>query len=112
MIATKNILAAASTPAPVGGKSSVINLRIDDLTKSIIAGEAIRDGRSMSQITLRAIHLGLAHMLAPAPAPVVEVVESAPKPAKPASKPAKPASKPAKPASKPAKPASGSARMA
>ena len=67
--------AAASTPAPVG-KSSVLNIRIDDATKSLIAGEAIRDGRSMSQITLRAIQLGLAQMLAPTPAPVVEVVEA------------------------------------
>ena len=70
--------AAASTPAPVG-KSSVLNIRIDDATKSLIAGEAIRDGRSMSQITLRAIQLGLAQMLAPTPAPVVEVVVEAPK---------------------------------
>ena len=94
MIATPNILAAAaSTPAPVG-KSSVLNIRIDDQTKALIAGEAIRDGRSMSQITLRAIQLGLAQMLAPTPAPAVEVVE-APKAAKPA-KPAKPASKPTK----------------
>jgi len=98
MIATTNTLAAAaSTPAPVG-KSSVLNIRIDDQTKALIAGEAIRDGRSMSQITLRAIQLGLAQMLAPTPAPMVEVVE-APK----AAKPAKPASQQAKPASKPAK---------
>lgn len=82
MIATNNILAAAaSTPAPVG-KSSVLNIRIDDQTKALIAGEAIRDGRSMSQITLRAIQLGLAQMLAPTPTPVVEVVEAAPKAAK------------------------------
>jgi hypothetical protein len=79
MIATNNILAAAaSTPAPVG-KSSVLNIRIDDQTKALIAGEAIRDGRSMSQITLRAIQLGLAQMLAPTPAPVVEVAKVAPK---------------------------------
>lgn len=71
---TSSVL-AASASAPVG-KSSVLNIRIDDATKALIAGEAIRDGRSMSQITLRAIQLGLAQMLAPAPAPVVEVVEA------------------------------------
>ena len=53
-------------------KSSVLNLRLDDSTKAAIAGEAIRDGRSMSQIALRAIRLGLAQMIAPAPAPKVE----------------------------------------
>ena len=70
---TSSALAAASAPV---GKSSVLNIRIDDATKALIAGEAIRDGRSMSQITLRAIQLGLAQMLAPVPAPVVEVVEA------------------------------------
>jgi len=53
-------------------KSSVLNLRLDDETKALIAGEAIRDGRSMSQIALRAIRLGLAQMVAPAPAPKIE----------------------------------------
>lgn len=53
-------------------KSSVLNLRLDDETKALIAGEAIRDGRSMSQIALRAIKLGLAQMIAPTPTPKVE----------------------------------------
>jgi hypothetical protein len=53
-------------------KSSVLNLRLDDETKALIAGEAIRDGRSMSQIALRAIKLGLQAMIAPTPAPAVK----------------------------------------
>ncbi len=53
-------------------KSSVLNLRLDDETKALIAGEAIRDGRSMSQIALRAIRLGLAQMIQPATPPKVE----------------------------------------
>ena len=53
-------------------KSSVLNLRLDDETKAAIAGEAIRDGRSMSQIALRALKLGLAQMLEPTPAPAIE----------------------------------------
>lgn len=83
-----------TTPA---SKSSVLNLRLDDETKALIAGEAIRDGRSMSQIALRAIKLGLAQMVAPVPTPVVAVVEEA-KPAK-----AKAKAKASKPASKPRK---------
>jgi hypothetical protein len=59
-------------------KSSVLNIRITDEIKSAIAGEAIRDGRSMSQIALRAIQLGLAQMLAPTPAPKA-VAPKAPK---------------------------------
>lgn len=57
------------TTASASAKSSVLNLRLDDETKALIAGEAIRDGRSMSQIALRAIKLGLTQMIAPAPAP-------------------------------------------
>jgi hypothetical protein len=63
---------------PASAKSSVLNLRLDDETKALIAGEAIRDGRSMSQIALRAIKLGLAQMLTPAPAPKA-VAPKAPK---------------------------------
>jgi hypothetical protein len=59
-------------------KTSVLNIRITDEIKSAIAGEAIRDGRSMSQIALRAIQLGLAQMLAPTPAPKA-VAPKAPK---------------------------------
>ena len=81
-------------------KSSVLNLRLDDETKALIAGEAIRDGRSMSQIALRAIKLGLAQMVAPVPTPVVEVVEAA-KPVKAKAK-AKAKATPAK-AAKPRK---------
>lgn len=104
-ITTTALAASASTPV---GKSSVLNIRIDDLTKSLIAGEAIRDGRSMSQITLRAIQLGLAQMLAPTPTPVVEVVVEAPKAAKAA--PAKAAkAAPTKAAKAKAKAAKGSA---
>lgn len=53
-------------------KSSVLNLRVTDAIKQAIAEEAIRDGRSMSQIAERALALGLAQMLAPTPAPQVE----------------------------------------
>lgn len=67
-----------SNITPASAKSSVLNLRLDDETKSLIAGEAIRDGRSMSQIALRAIKLGLAQMLAPTPAPKA-VAPKAPK---------------------------------
>jgi hypothetical protein len=38
----------------------------------MIASEAIRDGRSMSQIALRAIKLGLAQMVAPTPTPTAK----------------------------------------
>lgn len=61
----KNTMTANTTTA----KSSVLNIRLDDETKAMIAAEAIRDGRSMSQITLRAIRLGLTQMLAPTPTP-------------------------------------------
>jgi len=60
------------TTTTTSAKSSVLNLRLDDETKSLIAGEAIRDGRSMSQIALRAIKLGLAQMTQPATPPKVE----------------------------------------
>lgn len=66
------------TTTAAAAKSSVLNLRLDDETKALIAGEAIRDGRSMSQIALRAIKLGLAQMIAPAPAPKA-VAPKAPK---------------------------------
>jgi hypothetical protein len=59
-------------------KSSVLNLRVTDAIKTAIAAEAIRDGRSMSQIAERAIKLGLAAMLTPAPAPKA-VAPKAPK---------------------------------
>ncbi len=49
----------------------MLNIRITDEIKTLIALEAIRDGRSMSQIALRAITLGLAAM-APKPTPQVE----------------------------------------
>ena len=58
-------------------KSSVLNIRITDEIKTMIASEAIRDGRSMSQIALRAIQLGLAQMIAPTPAPVTKVKPAA-----------------------------------
>jgi hypothetical protein len=64
MIATNNTAAAA--------KQAVLNLRLPDEVKAAIASEAIRDGRSMSQIALRAIKLGLDAMIAPAPAPAVK----------------------------------------
>jgi hypothetical protein len=54
----------STTPTPA---TSVLNLRLDDATKTMIASEAIRDGRSMSQIALRAIKLGLAQMIQPTP---------------------------------------------
>ena len=60
------------TTTTTAAKSSVLNLRLDDETKALIAGEAIRDGRSISQIALRALKLGLQAMLAPTPAPQVE----------------------------------------
>jgi hypothetical protein len=77
-------------------KSSVLNLRLDDETKALIAGEAIRDGRSMSQIALRAIKLGLQAMIAPAPAPAVKTPK-APK-AKGKGKGGEPPAAPAAPA--------------
>jgi len=59
--------------------TSVLNLRLDDVTKAMIASEAIRDGRSMSQIALRAIKLGLAQMIAPTPTPTAKAPAKAPK---------------------------------
>jgi hypothetical protein len=52
--------------------TSVLNLRLPDDLKAAIASEAIRDGRSMSQIALRALKIGLEAMIAPAPAPAVK----------------------------------------
>ena len=57
---------------PTASATSVLNLRLDDATKAMIASEAIRDGRSMSQIALRAIKLGLAQMVAPTPTPTAK----------------------------------------
>ena len=57
-------------------KSSVLNLRVTDEIKTAIAAEAIRDGRSMSQIAERALKLGLAQMLAPAPAPEIKTTKA------------------------------------
>jgi hypothetical protein len=64
---------------PTTSATSVLNLRLDDATKALIASEAIRDGRSMSQIALRAIKLGLAQMVPPAPKPSVKAPAKAPK---------------------------------
>lgn len=66
------------TTATAAAKSSVLNLRVTDEIKTAIAAEAIRDGRSMSQIAERALKLGLAQMLAPTPAPQA-VAPKAPK---------------------------------
>jgi hypothetical protein len=52
--------------------TSVLNLRIPDEVKAAIASLAIADGRSMSQIALRAIKLGLEQLAAPAPTPAVK----------------------------------------
>ena len=59
--------------------TSVLNLRLPDDIKAMIAGEAIRDGRSMSQIALRAIKLGLAQMIMPTPTPTAKAPAKAPK---------------------------------
>ena len=72
-IAEKSTTMSDSIPS---AKSSVLNLRLDDETKALIAGEAIRDGRSMSQIALRAIKLGLQAMIAPAPAPSTKATKA------------------------------------
>jgi len=49
-------------------QTSVLNLRLPDNLKAAIAAEAIRDGRSMSQVALRALGLGMAQITtAPAP---------------------------------------------
>jgi negative regulator of replication initiation len=53
-------------------KTSVLNIRVEDEIKAMIAGEAIRDGRSMSVIANRALKIGLEAMIAPAPAPAVK----------------------------------------
>lgn len=60
------------TTTTTAAKSSVLNLRVTDAIKQAIAEEAIRDGRSMSQVAERALALGLAQMLTPTPAPKVE----------------------------------------
>jgi len=52
--------------------TSVLNLRLPDDIKAAIASEAIRDGRSMSQIALRALKIGLDAMIAPIPTPAVK----------------------------------------
>ena len=52
--------------------TSVLNLRLPDEVKAAIASLAIADGRSMSQIALRAIKLGLEQLAAPAPTPAVK----------------------------------------
>jgi hypothetical protein len=77
--------------------TSVLNLRLDDATKAMIASEAIRDGRSMSQIALRAIKLGLAQMIAPTPTPTAKAPAKAPK-AKGKGKGGEPPAAPAAPA--------------
>jgi negative regulator of replication initiation len=65
------------TITTTSAKTSVLNIRIDDATKAAIATESIRDGRSMSDIALRAIKLGLAQMTTPAPEPEVEAPKAA-----------------------------------
>jgi len=52
--------------------TSVLNLRLPDELKAAIASLAIADGRSMSQIALRALKIGLEQLAAPAPAPAVK----------------------------------------
>jgi negative regulator of replication initiation len=69
-------------------KTSVLNLRVEDAVKAAIAGEAIRDGRSMSDIANRALKIGLEVMLASIAAPAVKA-----KPATKAKAKAKPATK-------------------
>jgi hypothetical protein len=76
--------------------TSVLNLRLPDDLKAAIASEAIRDGRSMSQIALRALKIGLEAMIAPAPAPAVKTPK-APK-AKGKGKGGEPPAAPAAPA--------------
>lgn len=104
-----NTITTSATSA--AAKQAVLNLRLDDETKIAIAREAIRDGRSMSQIALRAIKLGLAQMIAPTPSPVVEAPAPTPK-AKSKGKGGKggkggTGSAPAKPKGKGPKPAGG-----
>ena len=74
-------------------QTSVLNLRLSDDLKSLIAAEAIRDGRSMSQVALRALALGMAQITAPLnPPPVAKVAKAAkatPKAAKATPKAAK-----------------------
>ena len=64
----KIIMSTTSTTSA----TSVLNLRLPDDLKAAIASEAIRDGRSMSQIALRALKIGLDAMIAPVPAPAVK----------------------------------------
>ena len=71
---------------PTSSATSVLNLRLDDATKAMIASEAIRDGRSMSQIALRAIKIGLEAMITPTPAPTAKAKPAAKAKAKPAAK--------------------------
>ena len=42
--------------------SEVLNLRLPASAKSALAAEAIRDGRSISQVALRAMRIGMAQM--------------------------------------------------
>ena len=63
--ATKKIQPVAQPATPSYEKEAateVINLRVPASVKSTLAAEAIRDGRSISQVTLRAIKLGLVQM--------------------------------------------------
>ena len=82
-------------------QTSVLNLRLSDDLKSLIAAEAIRDGRSMSQVALRALALGMAAITTPPapPAPPAAKVK-APKP-KPPKAPKAPKAKAKAPKAKP-----------
>ncbi len=42
--------------------TEVLNLRLPASAKSALAAEAIRDGRSISQVALRAMRIGMAQM--------------------------------------------------
>jgi hypothetical protein len=85
-------------------QTSVLNLRLSDDLKAAIAAEAIRDGRSMSQVALRALTLGMAAITAPPAPPAPPAAKAKPTAPKPPTTP-KPKAKPAK-----AKPAKAKAR--
>jgi hypothetical protein len=61
-----------TTTTTAAARTEVLNLRVTAEIKQAIAEEGIRDGRSMSDIAVRALKLGLAQMIAPAPTPKVE----------------------------------------